>query len=502
MQIVFLPILIPLGTAIVLALLSKNVTIQRVVSAVSTLTTYVLSIALLFIVRGDGIQVYKQGNWDPPFGICLVADLFSSAMIVIAMTIAVAALAFTFWSIDKQREKHYLYPLFQFQLMGVNGCFLTGDLFNLFVFFEIMLIASYALISLGGEKRQLEAAVKYMAINLVGSTIMVGTVVMLYGLVGTLNMADIAQRIASSPQQGTITPIAMIFLIVFGLKGALFGLWFWMPGTYSVIPAGISAYFGGILTKVGVYCLFRVFTLMFVYDTGYTHTIILVLAGLTMLVGVLGAAAQNNYRSILTYHISSQVGYMIMGLGIFTTASVAAGMFYIVHHILVKSALFLTSGVAEKITGSQHIKSMGGLASRYPAMAVLFLVAALSLSGFPPLSGFTAKLLLIKAGFEAGGWLNYTIIAVSLLVSFFTLYSMSKIWQAAYWGKKASDKPDETNFSYKALLVPIAFLVGLCIFMGLYAEPFINFFSDAANQMMDPTVYINAVDPQSELLPN
>ena len=452
--------------------------------------------ALIFIVRDDGIQVYKEGNWDPPFGICLVGDLFSCIMVGIAMTIAVAALMYTFWSVDKDRERHYLYPLFQFQIMGVNGCFLTGDLFNLFVFFEIMLIASYALISLGGQKQQLEATVKYMALNLIASTIMVGTVLLLYRFVGTLNMADIAQRVWDSPDQGMITPIAMMFLVVFGMKGALFGLWFWMPGTYTVIPAGLSAYFGGILTKVGVYCLFRMFTLIFIYDTGYTHAIILGLAALTMLVGVLGAAAQNNYRTILTYHISSQVGYMIMGLGIFTPAAVAGGIFYIVHHILVKSALFLSGGVAERITGSQHIKSMAGLATRYPVVAVLFLIAALSLSGFPPLSGFTAKLLLIKAGFEDGGWLNYTVVGVSLLVSLLTLYSMSKIWQYAYWGKRKEEIADEANTSYKILLVPIAFLVGLCIFMGLWAEPFIDIFTEAANQLMDPQVYIDAVNPQ------
>jgi multicomponent Na+:H+ antiporter subunit D len=262
-----------------------------------------------------------------------------------------------------------------------------------------------------------------------------------------------------------------------------------MPGTYTVVPAGISAYFGGILTKVGVYGIFRVFTLMFTYDTGYTHTIILVLAGLTMFVGVLGAAAQNNFRTILTYHISSQVGYMIMGLGIFTVAGVAGGIFYIVHHILVKSSLFLSGGVAEKLTGKQDIREMGGLVSHHPVAGVLFIIAALSLAGFPPLSGFFAKLFLVKAGLEAGGWLNYTIVAVSLVVSLLTLYSMTKIWGATYWGEPKR----LLQVSYKGMLPPIAFLVILCVVMGLYSVPFLKLCTAAAEQLMNPQVYINAV---------
>lgn len=488
-QITYLPVLIPLLTAILCGLLRKRITQQRVVCGLSTLGTFGISLYLLAKVWDDGIQVYRQGDWTAPFGITLVADLFSCIMVAISMTIATAVIFYLFCCIDKTRERYFLYPLFQFQLMGVNGCFLTGDIFNLFVFFEIMLIASYALVSLGGEKKQLEATVKYMVINLLASTMMVGAIGLLYGFVGTLNMADIAQKVSQAPNQDMLTPIAILFMLVFGVKASLFALWFWMPGTYTVIPAGIAAYFGGILTKVGVYSLMRVFTLIFTYDPGYTHEIILVMAGLTMFFGVLGAAAQDHYRTILTYHISSQVGYMIMGLGIFTVASIAASLFYIVHHILVKSALFLSAGVAEKLTGKQRVSEMGGLLTRFPFPAMLFIIAALSLAGFPPLSGFFAKLLLVRAGFEAGGTINYTVIAVSLLVSVLTLYSMTKIWQAAYWGKPV----DTLRVSYKGMLPSIGLLVALCIFMGLNAAAFIRVFDAAAEQMMNPQIYINAV---------
>jgi multicomponent Na+:H+ antiporter subunit D len=215
-----------------------------------------------------------------------------------------------------------------------------------------------------------------------------------------------------------------------------------------------------------------------------------------MLGGVLGAAAQNNFRTILTYHISSQVGYMIMGLGIglststpAAVAGVAGGIFYIVHHILVKSSLFLSGGVAERLTERQDIREMGGLASHCPTAAILFLIAALSLAGFPPLSGFCAKLLLIKAGLEAGGYLNYIIVATALIVSLLTLYSMSKIWGAAYWGKPVKI----AKVSYRGMLPPIAFLVILCIFMGVYPEPLVNLCFEASEQLMAPQIYINAV---------
>jgi len=508
MNLVFLPILLPLFAAIVLLLLRDRLQAQRVVALISAIATYALSITLLLIVRSDGIQVCHQGNWgvrdgfwDIPIGITLVADLFSCIMVCIAMTLAVAALFYSFCGVDEERQRFYFYPLFLFQIVGINGAFLTGDIFNLFVFFEVMLIASYALISLGGERRQLEATVKYMTINLLASTLLVGTIAMLYGQLGTLNMADMALRIGEAPDQGMITPIAVLLIMVFGIKAALFGLWFWMPGTYSVIPAAVAGFFGGVMAEVGVYCIFRVCTLMFVSDDGDglamfspLGTILLVAAGLTMFIGVLGAAAQTNFRGILTYHISSQVGYLILGLGIFTAASISAAIFYTIHYTLCKSSLFLSAGVAEKLTGRNDIREMGGLVS-HPWVAVLFLIGILSLSGLPPLSGFWAKFLLIKAGFEmafdGNDVLVYVIVGVALVTSLLTLYSMTKIWQKAYWGKP--HHKHVANVSYKAMLPSIAFLVIIGVVMGLGAEPFMDLCTEAADQLMDRQQYITAV---------
>jgi multicomponent Na+:H+ antiporter subunit D len=298
-----------------------------------------------------------------------------------------------------------------------------------------------------------------------------------------------------------IVPLAVLLIMVFGIKAALFGLWFWMPGTYSVIPAAVAGFFGGIMAEVGVYCIFRVCTLMFLNDADGTPalfsplgTIILVTAGLTMFIGVLGAAAQTNFRGILTYHISSQVGYLILGLGIFTVGSIAAAIFYTIHYTLCKSSLFLCAGVAEKLTGRQDVREMGGLVS-HPMAALLFVVGILSLAGLPPLSGFWAKFLLVKAGFEEAFGNNdlliYIMVGVALATSLLTLYSMTKIWQKAYWGEPKHERI--ANAPYKAMLPSIAFLVIIGIVLGLGAEPFIDLCTEAAEQLMNRQEYISAV---------
>jgi multicomponent Na+:H+ antiporter subunit D len=287
-------------------------------------------------------------------------------------------LLYSFGNVDRAREHWGYYPVLQFLLMGINGSFLTGDLFNLFVFFEVMLMASYVLLALGGEPSQLQESFKYLVLNLLASTVFVASVGILYGVTGTLNMADLSQKMAHTDRSGLITALAMLFLFVFGVKAAIFPLFFWLPDAYPQPPAAVSALFAGLLTKVGVYTLLRTFTLLFVQDIAFTHTLILVLAAFTMIVGVLGAIVQNHLRGILSFHIISQIGYMILGLGLFTPLALAGSIFYIIHHIIVKTALFLISGVTGRITGTDELKNMGGLLTHYPWLSALFLLAALS----------------------------------------------------------------------------------------------------------------------------
>jgi multicomponent Na+:H+ antiporter subunit D len=486
--LVALPILIPLGTGTVCLLCWGRVRWQRLVSVVAGLANLVVAVTLLLQVRAAGILVSMMGNWPPPFGIALVADLLSTIMVVLSATMGLTVLLYSFGDINRRREQWGYYPLFHLLLMGINGSFLTGDLFNLFVFFEVMLIASYVLLSLGGEPGQLQESFKYLVLNLLASTVFVASVGILYSVTGTLNMADLSLKIAQTEHSGLMTALSMLFLFVFGAKAAIFPLFFWLPDSYPEPPTAVSAIFGGLLTKVGVYALIRTFTLLFVHDIAFTHGFILLLAALTMIIGVLGAIVQNHFKRILSYHIISQIGYMILGLGLYTPLALAGSVFYIIHHITVKTALFLVSGITERATGTQELKEMGGLLNTHPLVATLFLLAALSLAGMPPLSGFFAKLALLTAGVQEG---QYVYVSVALFGSLLTLVSMSKIYVYVFWGE---EKPKRTRtVRHLDLLLPTAFLVLITVLLGLMGEPVFALAQQTATQLFSRETYIHAV---------
>jgi multicomponent Na+:H+ antiporter subunit D len=465
-----------------------RVPLQRVICVVSAVANLVAAVALLWHVRTEGILVSMMGNWRPPFGIALVADLLSAIMMVLSATMGLTVLWYSFGDIDRGREQWGFYLLFHLLLMGINGSFLTGDLFNLFVFFEVMLIASYVLLSLGGEPGQLQESFKYLVLNLLASTVFVASVGILYSVTGTLNMADLSLKIAQTEQSGLMTALSMLFLFVFGAKAAIFPLFFWLPDSYPEPPTAVSAIFGGLLTKVGVYALIRAFTLLFVQDLAFTHGFILVLAALTMIIGVLGAIVQNHFKRILSYHIISQIGYMILGLGLYTPLALAGAIFYIIHHITVKTALFLVSGITERATGTQQLRDMGGLLNTYPLVATLFMLAALSLAGMPPLSGFFAKLALLTAGVQEG---QYVYVSVALLGSLLTLVSMSKIYVYVFWGE---EKPKRARaVRHLDLVLPTAFLVLITVSLGLMGEPVFHLAQQAATQLFSREIYIEAV---------
>jgi multicomponent Na+:H+ antiporter subunit D len=487
-QLVILPILIPLLTGTLCLLCWRRVMFQREISIVSGGANLVVALYLLSRVHADGIMVSMMGNWQPPFGIALVADLLSTIMVVLSATMGLTVLVYSFGNIGREREQWGFYPLYHFLLMGINGSFLTGDLFNLFVFFEVMLIASYVLLALGGEPGQLRESFKYLVINLLASIIFVASVGILYSITGTLNMADLAQKLTLTERPGLITALSMLFLFVFGLKAAIFPLFFWLPDSYPEPPTAVSAIFGGLLTKVGVYAIMRAFTLLFLQDIAFTHTLILALSALTIIIGVLGAIVQNHFKRILTYHIISQVGYMVLGIGLYTPLALAGAIFYIIHHIIVKTSLFLISGITERLTGTNQVKEMGGLLNRYQLVATLFMLAALSLAGMPPLSGFFAKLALIMAGMREG---QYLYVAVAMIGSFLTLLSMIKIYLYVFWGEEP--RKVERTARYADLLPSAAFLVLLTVLLGLVGEPVLQLAQQAADQLLSPQRYIDAV---------
>ena len=493
-----LPILIPLVTACLCLLTWVSRPAQRLFGILGCTAHLTTAIVLLIRVREHGIAATQLGDWPAPFGITLVADLLSAIMVLLAALMGMAVMLYSVGSMDRQRESFGYYPFYHLLLMGVSGTFLTGDMFNMYVWFEVMLMSSFVLMALGGERAQLDGAIKYVTLNLISSAFFLTALGILYGMAGTLNMADLAVLSRNVRYPGVASTLAMLFLAAFGIKAALFPLFFWLPASYHNPPVAVSAIFAGLLTKVGVYALIRVFTLIFVQDIHYTHTIILVLSGLTMVTGVLGAMAQNEFRRILSFHIISQVGYMIMGLGLYTRLALAGSIFYIVHHIIVKTNLFLASGVARKIGGSYRLERLGGLSLTAPGLTALFFVSAFSLAGIPPLSGFWAKLVLIRAGLSESA---YIITATALAVSLLTLFSMTKIWGQAFWGAPSEEPPNPATsddcgaFSGPSILLylPIMLLAGLTLCIGLYTGPVFDLAVEAADQLLDPTGYIQAV---------
>ncbi len=486
-----LPILLPLAFGVLTLLAWKAPRAQKVLSILGAAAQAGMSVWLLGYVRVAGIQHIAIGNWPAPFGISVVVDLFSAVMVTVAAVVALVVVLYSQAAIDERRVRHGYYPLFFFLLMGVNGAFITGDLFNLYVWFEVMLMASFVMIALGGERPQVEGAIKYVILNLLASTLFLSAVGLLYNLAGTLNLADLALRLPTVQAPGQVTLIAVLFLVAFGIKSAVFPLFFWLPASYHTPPVAITALFSGLLTKVGVYALFRVFTLLFVYDVDYTHNLILVIAGLTMVTGVFGAAAQTDFRRLLSFHIVSQIGYLLMGLGLYSQAALAASIYFMVHVILAKTALFLVAGIVRQVEGSFDLKKLGGLYSHKFWLALLFLLPALSLAGLPPLSGFFAKLALVMAGLELR---QYVIVAVGLAVSLMTLYSMTKVWNEVFW-KERKAAPAKTPFRPVSawMWAPTAALVLLSLLAGLGAGPLLDLAAQAAGPLTEPAAYIQAV---------
>ena len=489
---VLLPILIPLSAAALSLICWRSRTLQRGISVIGTSGLMIAAAILLMRVNELGIQVMYTGGWPAPFGIVLVADLLGAIMVVLTGIIGLATALYSLATISKAHEHYGYYPLMHLLLAGVNGAFLTGDIFNLYVWFEVMLVASFALLILGGERAQMEGAIKYVTLNLVSSAMFLSAVGLLYGLTGTLNMADLAEKLAPHQNNPMVEIVAMLLLVAFGIKAGAFPLFFWLPASYHTPRVAVSSLFAGLLTKVGVYAMFRVFTLIFPLEDSLIRNLLLGMAGATMLVGVLGAAAQFEFRRILSFHIISQIGYMLMGLALFTPLAIIGGVFYIIHHIIVKSNLFLISGLVYRLQGSYDLKQLGGVYRQHPWVGILFLIPALSLAGVPPLSGFFGKFIVIKAGVETQSW---WLVGIALVVGLLTLYSMTKIWAEVFWKEMPEGSAATTHQRGGAGLMAgsIVALASLTLLIGIAAEPVYQLASATASQLLDPPAYINAV---------
>jgi multicomponent Na+:H+ antiporter subunit D len=501
------PIVIPLICAALGLLVTQKsrprlLRLQRALAVIGVTANLLVALALLARTAGAGQRlVLQMGSWPAPFGITLVADGLAAIMLTLTGLLVTATVVYAIGTLD-EREGMNFHPLLLLLLMGVNGAFLAGDLFNLYVFFEVLLMASFVLLTLGGQPAQVNGGTRYVVLNLLASVVFLVTAGITYGALGTLNLAHLAERMATAPDSVRMI-LAGSLLITYGSKAGLFPLFFWLPASYHTPHPAVTAIFGGLLTKVGIYALFRVYPLLFPDLLAAWQPLLLTVAALTMLVGVFGAMYVGTIRRVLSFHVISQVGYMVMGLGLATAGNglavgfgLAAGIFYIVHHMIVKTALLMAGGAAELTMGTGQLQPghLGGLVKRWPALATIFFLAAFALAGIPPSSGFISKLGLLQIALDDGQW---GIAAVSLAVSVLTLMSMVRLWQKGFAGPLEpvrAPAASMTNGERWLTLTPIAVLVTLSLWIGIGSAPFFAWSSVAAEQLLDQAGYIKAVN--------
>lgn len=491
MTLLALPIVVPLGTAIALHLLPQRALILRWVAFAGALLLLASAVTILGRVQADGIQVLQVGSWPAPYGITLAADLFSALMLVMAGIIGVAVTGSSFAGVDPRREAFGYHALIHVLLMGVSGAFLTGDIFNLYVWFEVMLIGSFVLMSLHRTRAQLHAAFTYVGLNLLASAFLLTAIGLLYGQAGTLNLADLARAWPERRTPGLDASLSMLFLTAFGIKAGLFPLFFWLPASYHAPPAAIGALLAGLLTKVGVYSMVRVFTLLFPDPAALVYSAILVLSGVTMVVGLIGALSQYDMRRVLSFNLIGHIGFTTVGLALGTPAALGGSIVYVLHHMLVISTLFLVSGLFLRQRRTTDLRVLGGLYRAQPLIACMALVPIFSLAGIPPLSGFIAKLAVIGPMLAEQ---QYALAGTALTVSLLTVLSMARVWEEAFWkpAPETAALPHQPRLG-AIVVAPVAMLVSLTIAMSVGAGPLYSVATRAAEQLLDNEGYVRAV---------
>jgi len=489
-MLLFWPVVIPFLTAVAAILVRRSPATQRNVSLIGALALLAAAARVLAHVLAHGPIAAQAGGWPAPFGITFVADLLSATLVTLTGLVAVAAIVFARADVTPAEERHGFHPLTHAMLAGVAGAFLTGDLFNLYVWFEVMLIASFGLLVIGGARAQLDGAVKYVGLNLIGTIAFLSGVGLLYGATGALNMADLHVRLIGRETEAPIIASAAFLIFAFGAKAALFPVFSWLPAAYHTPAFATSAMFAALLTKVGVYALFRVFTL--VYDVAGTplQTLLLWVAVLSMAAGALGALTQNTIRRALGFGIVASIGSIILGLAIGTPLAILGGVFYLLQDVLTKAALFMGAGATARVAGAENFAQAGGVWRARPWFAALFLLPALSLAGVPPFAGFWAKLLLARATIDSG---DYALTFAVLATGFLTLYAVARIWAAAFWSAHPGGDLARDRSAPAAMIAPIAALTALIVLVGVFAAPFIDAVTIIASDLIDPAAYLAAV---------
>ena len=507
-----LSVLLPiLGAAIAFTLVRKPV--SQVAVTLSTLAiTLALEIWLLIDVWiHGGAEAVLLGGWEAPIGIVLVVDRFSALMLVVSSVVVMLVLLFSSAQgvgsdESPQQPVSIFHPTFLILTAGVSNAFLAGDLFNLYVGFEILLTASYVLLTIGGTGPRVRAGVTYVVVSVVSSVVFLVAIAMIYGATGTVNMADLAMKL------GDLDPdlqqlLHLMLLVGFGIKAAVFPLSFWLPDSYPTAPAPVTAVFAGLLTKVGVYAIIRTETLLFPGDR--VNSLLLVISGLTMIVGILGALVQFDIKRVLSFTLVSHIGYMIFGVAVSNHIGLTATVFYVVHHITIQTALFLVTGLIEYRTGSANLDRLGSMLKISPLVAILYIIPALNLGGIPPFSGFIGKVGLVQAGVANGSGLAWVLVAASIITSLLTLLVMMRIWSRVFWrpiedsedpamrgteeAKRVDQRKKPLRKDSPGLVAPTVALVTVGVALTVVAGPLFEFADEAAADMIHRTPYIQAV---------
>lgn len=482
------PVLAPLVAAATM-LIIRPLHAQRAISFVALAVSLGAATVTFVRVWADGdITVLRAGGWIGPIAITLVADRMAAVMVLVALAVMAVVLVYAIGQRTADEHSPYYHPVYMVMAAGVAQAFLAGDLFNLFVAFEILLIASYVLLTLEGTNEQVRSGTTYVVLNILESLVLLMAVGLVFAATGTVNMAELPARLAELPD-GVRAGLNLLLLVAFGIKAAVFPLFFWLPDAYPTAPSSVSAVFAGLLTKVGVYCIIRTQTLLF---PGEFRELIIIIGALTMVIGVIGAISHNDMKRLLSFHIVSQIGYMVFGLGLGGAAAIAATIFFLIHQIPVKTALFLVEGIVERDSGSSSLDAVSGLARRSPILAVMFLLPAFSLAGLPPFSGFLGKFAIVRAGFSLEEYLG---VGVALAVSLFTLLSMTKIWVSAFWGEPPAAAVERGGLlrSNRLMTASTASIVVVGVMIAVVAGPLYDYALAAANQLLDVAGYVDAV---------
>lgn len=506
-----LVVLLPLLGAGAALTLAKHPRAQTLIAVGVLGAVLAIGAILLFAVDEHGAIAVAIGGWDAPIGIVLVVDRLAALLLVVSAAVLLSVLIFSVGQGladgDRETPVSIYYPTYLILATGVFNAFLAGDLFNLYVSFEILLVASYVLITVGGTELRIRAGITYIVVSLVSSIIFLAAIAMIYAAAGTVNIAQLSVRLSQLPHDIQLV-LHVMLLVAFGIKAAVFPLSFWLPDSYPTAPAPVTAVFAGLLTKVGVYAIMR--TEMIIFPGDELGIPIMIVAALTMIVGILGAVAQADIKRLLSFTLVSHIGYMLFGIGLGTAAGLSAATYYVVHHITVQTTLFLAAGLVERQGGTTSINRLGGMLKASPVIGVLFFIPLLSLGGIPPFSGFLGKLALFEAGAQDGSVLAWILIAAGALTSLLTLYALARAWNMTFW-RDAEEVADYDNplpvLSHVGVVTEVkstrsiprimvaatAAMVALSVSLTIFAGPLYSLSSRAGDNIDGPEYYITVV---------